>query len=710
MRLLPKLALLAALGTPALFALTCSGDTSGNSTLKGAYRFRNVFPVNYDTSGNVKEVIAASGIITFNGAGGYSVTGTYVDNTQNSGKSQTLPAIPTSASGCYAIGSNGIGYLANPVLLAVFGGTYVEYEYGAVSQGVFSGSMTEAGNNAANGGYYLADLFVAIPAGTPTNASFNTPFWTGVLDFTSGLSTHLKNALFKLSPNGSGGLAGIVMAGQDASQGSGSPMTQVTAAGTYNFASDGTGTLNIPVPTGVSTVNALFTGAKTMYVSSDGAFVLGWSATGYDIIFGVRTLTSTAAQNTFQGTYYTSALELGVQPFCSGSSGLDAYTGSLSADGTGNAIVHQRLWSAECLPIAYDYTTDDYANLNLDGTIANTDYNGYSLAFGDGGNAFVGISGSSGFFSLVVGLKAASFSGSGVYLNPTGIVNAGSFAPITAPLAPGELITMFGSGLAPATLVSTGGLPFPTNLGGVQVTIAGIAAPIYYVSSGQLSVIVPYGLANSTGLAQVQINNNGVLSNTVTLYGTDALAGIFTQSQNGIGYAAALHPDGSLVTPTNPAQPGETLAVYLTGLGTVSPTITDGSLGPSNPLSYVDEFTDGYGNGGFIVYFNDYGNDVFESAAVSYAGLAPGLAGLYQLNVTVPSDVGPGDVYIEVVTYQADVNQAQVSVSGGTSAARPAARSAGAASGRRIPVHGAAPSALSRPKTAPRTPPTPSQK
>jgi uncharacterized protein (TIGR03437 family) len=293
-----------------------------------------------------------------------------------------------------------------------------------------------------------------------------------------------------------------------------------------------------------------------------------------------------------------------------------------------------------------------------------------------------------------------------VYLSPIGVVNAGSFAPVTTPLAAGELITLFGSGLAPATLVSTGGLPFPTNLGGVQVSINQTPAPIYYVSKSQISVIVPYSLANAlttTGLAQVQVNNNGQLSNTVTLYATDALPGIFTQSQNGIGYANALHADGSLVTPKSPAQPGETLAIYLTGLGTVSPSVTDGSLGPSNPLSYADEYTNGYGQGNFLVFFNDYNNNVFDSAAVTYAGLAPGLAGLYQLNVTVPMGVGPGDVYVEVVTYSADVNQAQVSVGSGSSAAAvPAARAERPAPGRHMPLHSTPlPGSFGRPRTPP---------
>lgn len=698
MRLLSKLAMLAVFATPALFALTCGGDTSGNATLKGSYRFRNIIAVTYDSKGNVTEVLAAYGVITFNGAGGYSASGTYVDNSSagGSGKPQTLNTI----SACYAIGANGIGYIVNPTMLSVFGANYVLFSYGAVSQGVFAGTMSEAGQTA------VADLFVAIPAGTPTNATFNAPYWTGFLDFTAGVSTNLKNGLFKLSPNGAGSLGGIVVNGQAANQNSGAKQTQTSSGGTYNFASDGTGTLSVAAPGGVSAVNALFTGAKTVYVSSDGGFVLGWSPTGYDIIFGVRTPTQSLTQSSFKGTYYTAAFERGTQAFCGNGVGVDAYNGSFSADGAGDEIVHQRLWSPECLSAAYDTTFDDYTTLNADGSLAKNDYaSGYMLAFGNNGSAFVGTSGTAGFFSLSVGLQAPSLSGPGVFLNPVGVVNAGSYAPITAPVAPGELITLFGTGLAPATLVSTGGLPFPTSLGGVQVLVNNTPAPIYYVSSSQLSVIVPYGLAsNTTGLAQIQVNSNGTFSNTVTLYATDALPGIFTQNQNGIGSAAALHADGSLVTSKSPAQAGEYVSIYLTGLGTVSPTVTDGSLGPGNPLSYADQYLNGYTQQIFQVNFNDYTNFLFATGNVTYAGLAPGLAGLYQLNVQIPTGVGPGDVYIEVITTDADVLQVTIPIASSAAvAAVPAARDARSPEGRRMPSPLARPPGigLGRPRVPP---------
>ena len=316
--------------------------------------------------------------------------------------------------------------------------------------------------------------------------------------------------------------------------------------------------------------------------------------------------------------------------------------------------------------MSFDYGADDQTVLNANGTVGNTangftDYYGYEYIIGDGGQAFVA-TGTNGNFSLQVGLHAPSFSGPSVYLNPIGVVNAASQQPVTASIAPGELLALSGSGLASATVITQGGQPFPTKLNGVSVTIDNIACPIYYVTTGQLAVAVPYGVAsNQSGLANIQVTNNGVLSNVVQVYLTDAAPGSFSAKANGIGSAAATHAaTGQIITPANPVLPGEYISLYLTGLGTVTPTVADGALGPSTlPLSYADV----YNAGNLTVNFNDYTNGSPGNAGnVIYAGLAPTLAGLYQINVQVPtSGLVTGDnVYVEFVTDAADVDQIQI--------------------------------------------------
>jgi uncharacterized protein (TIGR03437 family) len=653
-------------------------DTSGNGLLSGTYQFRHVAVLNVDENLDPIEIAATYGTIRFSGGGNYTITGTTVDNTVSSGAPQ-----PLNVSGTYAIGGNGAGYIANPLAPTDFN----SYIYGAEAQGVFTGSSTES----EQGGELVNDIFIAIPIAStaPTNASFTSAYQTGLLDFTGAGSTATKNALFELTPNGQGKFGVINLSGQAANQSS-SSVTQSVSGATYNFNGDGSATLTIPLPSPITAANALFTGSKTIFPSKDGNFILGWTAGGYDIFFGVKALAIPGTNSVSGGLYFTAALE-----DSPGAVGTDSYYGGLSifGDSAGDALLHERVNTPQGL--SYDFGTDDQINLNADGTTP-IDFNGYQYIFGDAGNcqngtstfpcaaAFVAI-GSFGNFSLLVGLHVPIFSGSGVYIYPTGVVNSASYQPITASLAPGELITIFGSGLASGTVVTQGGQPYPTTLGGVTVSIDNIPCPISYVSPNQLSVIVPYEVAsNQTGLANIQVTN-GAQSNVVQMYLTDASPGSYSlettpalvtqagqTSLDGIGYSAAEHATGPLagqfVTPTNPAQPGEYISVYLTGLGTVTPTITDGALGPSSTLSWADL----YNAGNMAVLFNDFYNGSTENfATIEFAGLAPGYAGLYQINVQVPtSGLGDGDdVYIEFVTDTADVDQIQIPYGSASSAA-----------------------------------------
>ena len=614
-----------------------SPDSSGDGMLKGAFRFRQVAVVNIDQNANPTEIAAVYGVITFDGSGHYSVTGAYVDNTVSNGSPQSL-----NITGTYVIGSNGSGYIANPLLPT----DNTNLIYGAVAQGVFLGSATEGSLN---------DVLIAIPAGSPpTNSSFNVPYWAGVLDFAGANSKAIKNALFKLSPNGSGGFGTITFQGQASNQ-SASSITQTTSGATYSFQSDGSANLNFPVPSGVSSANALVAGARTMFLSADGNFILGYTQSGYDIFFGVKALTSSASTSLYQGLYFLGGLEDTPQ-----GAGVDSFYGSANSDGAGNQIFHQRIDSPYYSP--FDYGTDNYTTLNADGTTP-IDFNGYQYAFGAGGQAFVGI-GTSGTYTIIAGLHSPNFTGSGVFLNPIGIANAASYAPITASLAPGEMLALFGTGLSPTTLNAPGGQSLPTILGGVQVLINNIQAPLVYVSQYQISAVVPFGVS-SASLASIQVNNNGTLSNTVTVYLSDSAPGAFTQNSSGIGFAVALHPDYSLITSSHPAQRGEVISIYLTGLGSVTPPVQDGALGPSNPLSNSDLNTQNL----LAVFFNDYtNNQLGAQGTIQYAGLAPGYAGLYQINVQIPNSVGPGNVYFEISTDTADINQVQIPV-GTTSAA-----------------------------------------
>lgn len=620
-------------------------DSSGNGLLKGSFRFRHVAVLYVDSNYNPTEIAATYGTIVFDGAGNYAVTATTLDNIATSGVSQ-----PLSVSGTYAISSSGAGSITNPLNESDVNANI----YGAVSQGVFAGSSAQSQNDATT----LNDIFVAIPVGAPpSNASFTSAYQTGLLDFPGADSVSIKNALFELIPDGKGGLGTISLNGHEANQG-GTNVTQSVSGATYNFNSDGSATLTIPLPTAAT--NALFTGTKTIFQSADSNFILGWTPGGYDIFFGVKPLSATATNSLSSGLYFTAALEDSPMGL-----GTDSYYGGTnnSGDAAGDGIVHQRFNAVGAS--SEDYESDDQIVLNADGTTGpNADYLGYQYIFGDAGQAFVAI-GTYGSYSLVIGLHAATFSGPGVYLNPIGVNNAASFAPVTASIAPGELLTLTGTGFQSSTSALTTVAPagqLPMTLQGVSVTIDGTNCPIYSVNSTNLTVVVPYEVAsNQTGLADIQVTYNNTPSNVVQVYLTDAEPGSFSQNSNGIGYAAAEHAlTGQLITASNPVQPGEYISLYLTGLGTVTPTVQDGAVGPTDTLSWADV----YNSGSLAVYFNDFASGSTGNAGtVSYAGLAPTLVGgLYQVNVQVPSTglVAGDNIYVEFVTDAADVDQIQI--------------------------------------------------
>ncbi len=422
---------LAVLATCVLTAAVAqTQDNSQNGLLKGTFKFRHVAVQLVDANFNPTDITASYGTITFDGAGNYTIAGTSIDPSVSAGAPTAL-----NVTAKYAIGSNGLGYLVNP-LYPTDANAFI---YGSVAQGVFTGSSTESQND----GNTLNDIFIAIQVGTaPTNASFTSSYQTGLLDFTTPGNAAIKNALFELSPNGQGAFGTIAVNGQAGNQ-SNPNLTQSIAGATYSFPGDGSVSLTIPLASGVTSTNALFAnGTKTMFQSADGNFVLGWTTSGFDVFFGVKALATAETNSASGGLYFTAALENSP-----GVNGTDSYYGStkLLGDSAGDGIVHQRVNIPSGL--SFDFGTDDqvtFTTLNANGSVG-PDFDGYEYLFGDGGKAFVGI-GTNGLFSLVVGTLSPPPSGPGVYLYPTGVVNAASYQPVTASLAPGEFITLFGSG------------------------------------------------------------------------------------------------------------------------------------------------------------------------------------------------------------------------------------------------------------------------
>jgi uncharacterized protein (TIGR03437 family) len=397
-----------------------------------------------------------------------------------------------------------------------------------------------------------------------------------------------------------------------------------------------------------------------LYASPDGSFVFGGSPGDFDMFVGVR---NGSSGTNFGGLYYQAGIDEDASQLAANVVGFDSYYGSFSAN-NGVVVSHQRLLGNG---VSYSYTFQDSYAQNSNGTYDDK-FTSAKYFGGSGGAVRIGL-GVGPFLSISVAVQAPAFSGSGVYLNPAGVVNSASSAPFTAGVARGELITLVGNNLGPDTLQVASTVPFPTTLGNVQVLVNNVPAPIYYVSPNQVAALVPY--QTTASVAQIKVVNNGVASNTVTELVNLTAPGVFTQPAGGLGYAAALHTDFSPVTPSSPAQPGETIAVFVTGLGDVFPGIPDGSAGPSPDFSTATNAITADVNG--------------VAANVTYKGLAPGLAGLYQVNIEIPTGLTAGDNFLDVSGPDSYASEALIPIGGGS--ASPAARAV-----QRSPARHATPS------------------
>jgi uncharacterized protein (TIGR03437 family) len=584
-------------------------DTSGNGMLNGTYYFRHVlYQLSNAGTGQLYDTVSLYGTVNFSGTGTYSMTATEVDY----GARQLGPL--TVTNGTYSIAASGQGFLSHPLSTG-------DSIHGMVNaQDIFIGSSTENAN-----GYN--DLFIAAPLGSPAPgpSTFKGSYSMAYMDFSGNSPQYTVGAMLQMSPDG---VANIGTVGVAAYVGQNGPNKVVQSLPNVKFRfSNGAAVVTFP-----SSQTAFLAGDYYLYFSPDGNFVFGGSPYSTDLLVGVRTGTGTPD---LSGLYYEAGLDQDESTLLTYgfARNLDAFYGSFSAAG-GNIVGHQRFLLDSFNPTVTnstainpsDYTYSDTYTLAANGTYSSPATNyvvGNGIRIGSGIGPYLGLS-----VALQAPAMNSSLSTTGVFLNPQGIVNAGSSAPFTAGLAPGELLTLYGDNLASGTQVASA-IPFPTTLGNVQVSVNGVPAPIYYVTPAQLSAIVPYGVTGS--IAKVQVFNNNVPSNAVTAWISNTAPGVLTQSQNGLGYGDVIHLNGTLVNAQSPAQIGETVSVYLTGLGAVSPTIADGAAGPTDPNALAKA----------VATITAYIGGV--QATVGYAGLAPQLAGLYQINLTVPAGLTAGD-------------------------------------------------------------------
>jgi uncharacterized protein (TIGR03437 family) len=227
------------------------------------------------------------------------------------------------------------------------------------------------------------------------------------------------------------------------------------------------------------------------------------------------------------------------------------------------------------------------------------------------------------------------------------VVNAASFLP---GVSPGGIAVIFGQNLNNLGISTAAtGTPLPDQLGGVFVYVNGIAAPMYSITSAdgqdQISFQVPFETPTGPGAAQIRVVSQDQTTASVVVDSFTEDPGIFTFN----GFAVATHLNGSLVTPADPATPGETIVLYTTGLGPLTIDVTDGYPPPSDALAFTVDPVQALVRG--------------EQCSVLFSGLAPEFVGVYQLNLTLPLDLPFGDLDIQISTPSATSAVAKLSVS-----------------------------------------------
>jgi uncharacterized protein (TIGR03437 family) len=278
---------------------------------------------------------------------------------------------------------------------------------------------------------------------------------------------------------------------------------------------------------------------------------------------------------------------------------------------------------------------DPFGNIS---TIAGNGKPGFSGDGGPGTSAqiykpFGIITDASGnvFFVDCLNSRVRELTGSGPMVpSAKSVVNAASF--VSGGLVPGGMATIFGSNLTSATGINlASGLPLATDLLKTEVKFNNaVSAPIFAVdnvnNAQQINIQVPWELAGQSSVL-MQVISNGVASIPVSVPVVAAQPGIFAYNVGANTFGVVLHSNFQLADSAHPVVGGETVLIYCTNLGAVSPALQDGQAGTGAEITT-------------IVPTVTLGG---ENSAVSFHGTAPGFVGLYQVNFTVPKDAKSGN-------------------------------------------------------------------
>jgi uncharacterized protein (TIGR03437 family) len=223
--------------------------------------------------------------------------------------------------------------------------------------------------------------------------------------------------------------------------------------------------------------------------------------------------------------------------------------------------------------------------------------------------------------------------GSGLGIGITGVTNGASYQ--TA-YAPGMFMAVFGGPFVTDQGQSASAIPLPLSLDGVSARINGFLAPFYYAGPNQLDVQIPYEV--SPGSATLTVSAGGQTAALNFTVGS-AAPGIFTS-------------DGRHVVPFASGRRGDSLVMFITGEGYVSPPVATGYTPPSTtlltqlprPLLPVAVTVGGV------------------PASLAFAGIPPGLVGVTQINYQIPQSAPMGEQPVVVTVGTQASNPAFVTI------------------------------------------------
>jgi uncharacterized protein (TIGR03437 family) len=395
----------------------------------------------------------------------------------------------------------------------------------------------------------------------------------------------------------------------------------ITSTGTYSVDSSGIGTYTSAQ------------GNKRIAVSSDGNTYIGVdSGSAPEMIFATRLADGTASSTGPLGRYWWLQLDA-ASPGGGGlrSSDFAWAIGNALQGFEGRGLARGSGWgqfidgpTGRLLDLAVMLGP---FNVNPDSTV--------DLGFGGLGSPGIGVISASNsalpwtnltpaataHYSFNIAIQGPSFqpaTAQVVFLDPNGPMQAATASAHPFPFAPGTLVMLRGAGLAKDIQVAAG-TELPTTLGATSLTANGQPVGLTRVAPDAITFVMPSATAGA-GRIRLKATVSSVDSNEITVRAAPASPGFFSATGDGLGLVLGTHADGSPITADSPASPGEVVVLYASGLGALGTAVPEYSVATGANVTSVPVQVDVAG----------------VQAEVRYAGAAPTLPGVYQINIVIP--------------------------------------------------------------------------